>query len=202
MPPKKSSVYTRRGDTGQTYLYNDSNRHFKSEPIFHLLGKIDQLSSHIGCVLAHLPKQPKRCNLINAIMSLFFTHRELDNTIVDYLRLTQRNLLDISTWLSIPRDQAKNKLDLDDEKLEQLIDLVDSKNTPLTNFILPGVYPADAEMHLCRVTCREVERLMVDMFEMATDIASILRYVNRLSDLFFVLSRYLSGCQEFERYDL
>ena len=188
---KKSNVYTRTGDKGVTSLYC-GKRIQKSEIIFDILGCLDELTSRIGMLCA-------------------LTVEKKD--IVSSLRIIQKNIQNINSIFATFNTNKQQKLckidTLDIEKLETEIDTIDSKNPKLTSFILPGINTMDSQAHLCRTQTRNVERhiwklyhgtvendlahqLVYDILRYTEDLEIILKYINRLSDFFFVLARYLS----------
>lgn len=180
---KKSNVYTRTGDEGTTSLYC-GDRKKKSDDIFNILGSFDELTSRIGMLCA---------------LTI-----DLQN-ILPVLRNIQQNIQNINSVLATfnqRKQQKLQKITTDDiKKLETDIDTIDAQNAPLTSFILPGLNRMDSQSHLCRTQTRTVERYIwklyhyeleinPDIFQ-EDDLKNILTYTNRLSDFFFVLSRYL-----------
>jgi cob(I)alamin adenosyltransferase len=116
----------------------------------------------------------------------------------------QRDLFALGAQLADPADKIANRVTkaaLDDEdvaRLEQLIDRTETEVPPLRRFILPGGVPAGAALHVARTVCRRAERRMVSLPQID---AVLLRYVNRLSDLLFVLARavnHRAGSPEIE----
>jgi cob(I)alamin adenosyltransferase len=173
-------LYTKTGDDGQTSLY-DLRRVDKDEHIFEVLGDIDELSSYIGMLCSQ--------NLGN--------HE-------NFLRKIQSKLLDLGSDVATVKNRKYvNPINEDDVKeLENLIDLYDSQNEKLTEFILPGVNIKDSICHLCRSICRKTERhlwkLKKEKIEFKTEISSF-HYINRLSDLFFAFARFISDGKEVTR---
>jgi cob(I)alamin adenosyltransferase len=189
---KKSSVYTRTGDKGNTSLYC-GRRAPKSDIVFDVLGSCDELSSRIGLLCA-------------------FTINNMDSkNIIPVFRKIQQNIQDINSILAtcdIRKQEKLRKITEEDIKnIEQDIDRIDSQNPRLTSFILPGTNTMDAQAHLCRTQTRTVERMLWKLYEkvedpvesvyqsteiLIEDFELILKYVNRLSDFFFVMARFLS----------
>ena len=165
------SIYTRTGDDGETGLF-DGTRLSKSDPRIEACGEVDELDAVLGLVLAHLTEP----DLIEVI-----TH-------------VQRDLFAIGARLADPRRRIAEritKVDLDGravERLESWIDRFDEELPEMRQFILPGGTPAGASLHLARSVCRRVERRIValgsDVVERAVRV-----YINRLSDLLFMLAR-------------
>lgn len=174
---KKAAVYTRTGDKGTTGLVGGT-RIKKSDPRIHLYGEVDELNSHIGLAMSLMDK--------DADQSL--------------LRKIQSSLFDLGSNLACEKEKrAQFKLpqikDSTILKLEKEIDEMDSHLEPLKHFILPGGHPAAAAFHVCRTVCRRIERQMVD-FEDAHNgevPEKALTYINRLSDYFFMLSRFINA---------
>jgi cob(I)alamin adenosyltransferase len=163
-------IYTRTGDTGETSLF-DGTRVRKSEPRVEAYGDVDELNACLGLARAS----------------------GADHEIADELVRLQRDLFALGAQLADPGDKiaarvAKAALGDDDvARLEQLIDRYEAELPALRRFILAGGSPAGAALHVARAVCRRAERRMVAL-EPAVD-AVLVRYVNRLSDLLFVLAR-------------
>jgi cob(I)alamin adenosyltransferase len=163
-------IYTRTGDAGETSLFGGT-RVGKDDPRVHAYGEVDELNAHIGLA---------RTNATDA---------EIDAELV---RL-QRDLFALGAQLADPRGtigdrSAKAHLADDDvARLERLIDQMEAGLAPLRNFILAGGTPCGAALHVARAVCRRAERAMVAL-DPAVD-PVLLRYINRLSDLLFVLAR-------------
>jgi len=169
-------LYTRNGDRGTTNLYDRVNL-YKTDQVFEALGDLDELASHIGVL----------CSLVDDVM------------IIDQLREIQNRLLDMGSDLSTVTDRKREKsvyiLEQDVTDLETYIDHFTDNCTPLRQFILSGCKLPDAQSHVCRSVCRRAERHVCRLLSGNEDSVN-LAYLNRLSDYFFALSRYLSGCQE------
>ena len=171
-------IYTKRGDSGMTDLY-DGSRLEKTHEIFDALGTLDELSSHIGMLI---------CNL--------FTKGESDCEItceITFLREVQQHLLTIGSIIATPNPNdgqiLLNISDADIKKIEFYIDAMDKYLEPLTVFIkVGGVTLCESQSHICRVVCRRAERCILK----CNYDGNIIRYMNRLSDYFFTLSRYLT----------
>lgn len=161
--PKKSKIYTRTGDSGETSLFG-GNRVTKNHPRIQAIGYIDELNASIGLALV-FSKNPK---------------------ITSKGEIIQTSLFEIGANL------AGNKQHIDPERvafLENLIDELDNQLTPLRNFILPGGKQAAAFWHYTRTICRRVERSIVTLDKKESVDPVILKYINRLADLFFVFAR-------------
>lgn len=183
-----SKLYTKTGDKGTTCLY-DMRRVPKGNVLIDFLGDLDEFSAHIGLL----------CSLLNE-------QRNIED--VCHLRFIQNKLLDIGSNIATTKERKRTTgvSDQDVGNVEGWIDACEEKNTPLKEFILPGIKPFDAQAHICRAVCRRVERRLVDIHfdnELNKDrqyvSSEILQYVNRLSDYFFALARKLSECNETTR---
>ncbi|MBI5614028.1 cob(I)yrinic acid a,c-diamide adenosyltransferase [Candidatus Gottesmanbacteria bacterium] len=175
-------IYTRTGDAGQTSLFG-GKRVPKSEPLVDVYGSIDELNSWVGFVSASFPSEEVQTFLSN-IQSDLFTIGSV-----------------FAGWsgdLSILSKRVK--------EMEDRIDLMEKDLTPLTNFILPGGSAHGAHVHITRSVCRRVERQVVALFSSKMldvrlqqgDKETILMYINRLSDLFFVLARFINKKEHVE----
>lgn len=195
-------IYTKRGDNGITDLYDKKNVP-KNDKCFDILGTLDELSAHIGVLCASLTTKPTLCQR-------FVEHLQLSGTVFDCyyerkcfkkdietLRSIQNKLLDIGSCIATTNTNSISfpVFTKHITELEKEIDMIEQHNTNLTKFILPGVTLADSQAHVCRAVTRRLERLMVLNVQ-----PNIMIYINRLSDYFFVLARYISDCQEMNRY--
>ena len=163
-------IYTRTGDDGDTSLF-DGTRVKKSDARVDAYGEIDELNAWLG------------------LASASRLDPDLDSEIVHI----QRDLFALGAQLADPANKIADRVtkaalgDDDVVRLERLIDRLETELPPLRRFILAGGTPAGAALHTARTVCRRAERRMVSL-EPRVD-AMLLRYVNRLSDLLFVLAR-------------
>src|SRR5580765_8759291 len=163
-------IYTRTGDTGQTSLFGGT-RVGKDDPRVHAYGDVDELNAHLGVARA-CADDP-----------------ELD---ADLIRL-QRDLFALGAQLADPSATVASRVtkaliqQSDVARLEQMIDKFEAELIPLRNFILAGGTSWGATLHVARAVCRRAERSMVAL-DPAVD-PVLLKYINRLSDLLFVLAR-------------
>ena len=163
-------IYTRTGDSGETSLYGGT-RVKKNDDRVDAYGEVDEANAWLGLA---------RASALDA---------ELDAEIVHL----QRDLFALGAQLADPADTiaavvTKAALGDDDvARLERLIDRLDAELPPLRRFILAGGTPAAAALHVARTVCRRAERRMVGLEPPVDPV--LLRYVNRLSDLLFVLAR-------------
>ncbi len=173
--PAKSKLYTRTGDLGRTALFG-GGRIPKDHPRVEAYGSVDELSSVLGVAIAFLRQR----RIIAALQSV------------------QNELFNVGSELaseSGPRAE-KGRMFLDPEgkieALERLIDEYDAKAPPLRTFILPSGSQGGALLHLARGVCRRAERAVVRLSREEEVNPHVLTYLNRLSDLLFVLARYVN----------
>ncbi|MEQ9547324.1 MAG: cob(I)yrinic acid a,c-diamide adenosyltransferase [Marinobacter sp.] len=168
MGNRLSKIYTRTGDDGSTGLA-DGNRIAKNAQRVEAMGTADELNCHIGLLIESL---------------------ESDDSLVDTLRRIQHHLFDLGGEFAIPGSHM-----IGDEHIEWLEATLDQHNEnlpPLKNFILPGGTPAAAQCHLARSVCRRAERVVVALSHEDSINAASRQYLNRLSDLLFVVARVLA----------
>lgn len=165
-------IYTRTGDEGETSLF-DGTRVRKSDARVDAYGDVDELNAWLGLALTHLD------------------HRL--PTVERALLQIQRDLFALGASLADPANRIADRVtkavltDDDVTRLEHVIDELEAGLPPLRRFILPGGAQAGATLHIARTICRRAERRMVALEPPADGVA--LRYVNRLSDLLFVMAR-------------
>lgn len=185
-------IYTRNGDKGETGLLG-AIRVSKSHLVVETCGALDDVNSHLGCVVSRLAPLPE-----------ITEPDSLDPGQV--LIKIQCELFDlgsrVAAALSIdPKTKPAARDPESVSRMESWIDHFDSKLPPLTAFILPGGSAAGSQLHLARTVCRCAERRLVSLCEtgIERDLSADLVYLNRLSDLLFVLARFvnqLDGCEE------
>ena len=176
-PPRKSKLYTRTGDRGQTGLFG-GRRVAKDDPRVEAYGSIDELNAALGVVAAKLQQR----KLIAVVQSI------------------QNELFNIGAELASDRPVRRGKrssssFELDASKvveLESLIDQYDALVPELRTFFLPGGSEASALLHLARSIGRRAERATVTLAAQEPVSDVVLAYLNRLCDLLFVLARYVS----------
>jgi cob(I)alamin adenosyltransferase len=170
-------IYTRLGDGGETHL-GDMSRVSKLHPRVEAYGTVDELNATLGVALLQ-PGLPHRY--------------------ADWLRRVQNDLLDVGADLSVPAaaparegepERARERLRVGPEYtgwLERACDEVNAALEPLRSFVIPGGTPSAAHLHVCRTVCRRAERRAIAVGEEVN--AEVVRYLNRLSDLLFILAR-------------
>ena len=169
-------IYTRTGDRGDTGLF-DGTRVLKSDPRVDAYGDVDELCAWLGVVRAHAG---------------------LDRDLIDVLDHLQRDLFALGARLADPAERIADRVtkaslgDAAVQRLEQWIDRFEDELSPLRRFILPGGSAAGAALHLARTVCRRAERRIVGLGSAKVE-PELLAYINRLSDLLFVLARVVNA---------
>jgi cob(I)alamin adenosyltransferase len=163
-------IYTRLGDGGETHL-GDMSRVAKTHPRIEAYGTIDELNAQIGVALT-----------IDAMPA---GYRE-------WLAHIQNDLFDVGADIAAPEnpESGRERLRVLPEQttwLEERCDEVNAMLAPLKSFVLPGGTRAAAHLHVCRTVCRRAERAAIACGDEVS--AEVVRYLNRLSDLLFILSR-------------
>lgn len=167
-----SRIYTKSGDAGETGL-GDGTRVPKDHARVAAYGEVDELNAVLGLARANCPDGPATALLLGI----------------------QNDLFDVGADLCVPpnpQEEAGNSLRvtlLQAERLEKAIDQLNEKLDPLRSFVLPGGTQAAAWLHLARTVCRRAERAVVTLMRAETVNPQVLIYLNRLSDLLFVLAR-------------
>jgi cob(I)alamin adenosyltransferase len=167
-------IYTKLGDDGQTHL-GDMSRVSKLHPRVEAYGTVDELNATLGVALL----QPG-----------------LPNKFAEWLRRVQNDLLDVGADLSVPNPTSERsapapaRLRVGPDYtlwLEHACDEVNATLESLRSFVIPGGSPAAAHLHVCRTVCRRAERRTIAVGAEVNP--EVVRYLNRLSDLLFILSR-------------
>ena len=166
-------IYTRTGDKGQTSLLGGT-RVAKDDLRIEAYGTVDELNSHLG-MLRDLAAPNHGALLIKIQNTLFAIGSRLAS--------------------GSEEEAAKFKVPAvgedDISELEAAMDTMDAELEPMRNFILPGGHPAVSQAHICRTVCRRAERRVVQLSGEAQLSEVIVRYLNRLSDLLFMMARHL-----------
>jgi cob(I)alamin adenosyltransferase len=161
-------IYTRLGDGGETHL-GDMSRVPKTHERIEAYGTVDELNAQLGVALAQ---------------------GGLDERTAAWLARIQNDLFDVGADISVPEGGARERLRVVPEQtkwLEEACDEANAELAPLKSFVLPGGSLAAAQLHVCRTVCRRAERRTIACGEGVN--AECVRYLNRLSDLLFILSR-------------
>ena len=174
-------IYTRTGDKGDTAL-GSGERVAKNDLRIEAYGTVDETNATVG--IARLHTKSPELGLLDQMLARI-----------------QNDLFDLGADLCVP-DTGKDLgyeplriLPTQTERLEREIDELNADLQPLRSFTLPGGHPAAAHLHLCRTVCRRAERLMVGLSREPNQPVSeaALTFVNRLSDFFFVASRWVNA---------
>ena len=168
MGHRLSRIYTRTGDDGSTGL-GDGTRVSKEHPRVEAYGTVDEANCAVGMVLAV---------------------QGLPSDVVQVLTDVQHDLFDLGGELCIPGHRAIQASNV--ERLELALDGFNEQLPPLKEFILPGGGPAAAACHLARTVTRRAERRVWALARVEVVAAEVLQYLNRLSDLLFVVARVLA----------
>jgi cob(I)alamin adenosyltransferase len=175
-----TKIYTRGGDKGETSL-GDGSRIVKHGLRVKVYGTVDEANAVIGLVRVEIHRTPNS-----------------DDTLDPALNRIQNDLFDLGADLCTPEDgrRAEGALRIiaaQVDWLESEIDRINAALDPLTSFILPGGTPAAAQLHLARTVTRRAERLITALAAEAPINPEAVKYLNRLSDLLFVMSRAANG---------
>jgi len=174
-------IYTKLGDGGETHL-GDMSRVPKTHPRIEAYGDVDELNAQLGVALALT---------------------DLEARYAAWLRHVQNDLFDVGADLAVPTagaagddDAPRTRLRVTADQttwLEGVCDEVNDTLEPLRSFVLPGGTPVAAQLHVCRTVCRRAERRALLVEDSNPE---VVRYLNRLSDLLFILSRGANGGEE------
>ena len=168
-----NKIYTKKGDDGKTEL-GDGKRIVKFSTRVEAYGTVDELNAMIGTI----------------------TSMNIETKLDSCLERIQNDLFDLGADLCLPEDttghinpeplRVEKSLT---ERLESEIDNMNKRIDPIRSFVLPGGSEIAAKLHLCRTICRRAERLVVKLIENEKVNKEVLKYLNRLSDWFFVAAR-------------
>ena len=160
-------IYTRLGDGGETHL-GDMSRVPKTHERIEAYGTVDELNAQLGVALAG---------------------GGLSDRYAEWLRRIQNDLFDVGADISVPHGGDRERLRVVAEQtawLEEACDEVNAELPNLKSFVLPGGTALAAQLHVCRTVCRRAERRTLEVDECNPE---VVRYLNRLSDLLFILAR-------------
>jgi len=163
-------LYTRNGDFGQTLLPKTNKKISKSDLVFEVLGTLDELSVCLG-----------------------FLHTARLSDVSKTAQEVQKDLLNLGSLIISPDKIPPAKIlywESRIKELEEVVDYFNSKVEPLDKFLLIGGCRESSFSHLSRVVCRRLERLTVKYVQHKKDRMFVVKYLNRLSDLLFVMARY------------
>ena len=166
-------VYTKTGDKGETSLFG-GERVSKGHLRIHAYGTVDELNSYIGLLSDLSPDESRNTELVRI----------------------QDRLFTLGALLATEREEAKKRLPVitheDIEYLEESIDTMERSLEPIKTFVLPGGHPTVSYCHISRCVCRRAERICVELSENNKVEEIVIKYLNRLSDYLFILSRFLT----------
>ncbi len=169
-PVRLDRIYTRGGDRGETSL-GDGSRVRKADPRIEAFGTVDELNAVLGLALA----------------------RGVSDELAPWLERIQNELFDLGADLSVPlADRRRERLRVSERQVAWLEELCDKANAalePVRSFVLPGGTEAAALLHVARTVCRRAERRVVALAEDEPVNPAALAYLNRLSDLLFIVAR-------------
>ncbi len=178
---KKSIIYTCTGDAGTTSLVG-GQRVKKNDIRIEAYGTVDELSAHIGILSAY----------------------EYDKSQKEVIEFVQNKLFNIGAYLATEAPEGEAPLacglgENDIKRLEEAIDVIDNELPRLKSFVLPGGALHSSMAHVARTVCRRCERRIIALAETTYIDPNVLKFINRLSDYLFVLSRFInvsSGIEE------
>jgi cob(I)alamin adenosyltransferase len=170
-----SKIYTKKGDAGDTYLFS-GDKVRKDDARVRAYGDVDELNSFIGWAMTLVERDDVKQELFAIQKDLFAIGAQLADP-------------------SYEKRPSKEKTRIDEarvEAFEKLIDRYEESTGPVKVFILPGGCPGASAVHVLRSVCRRAEREIVSLSQTAKIPSIVIKYVNRLSDLFFAMARYLN----------
>ena len=176
-------IYTKTGDAGETSLF-DNSRVSKADPRVDAYGEVDEVNACLGAALAAVRLRGSAAS----------AGQGPSDDIADVLETIQKDLFAVGARLADPSSRIAGRVTKaavtgqQIELLETTIDRLEAELPPLRKFILPGGSSAGAFLHLARTVCRRAERRVVGLGPDAVE-ASVVIYLNRLSDLLFVMAR-------------
>lgn len=182
-----AKIYTKKGDQGETCLVS-GEKVSKSHQRLETYGTLDELNSTLGTAISHMNLSPQKKDLLRFLGDILFQ--------------IQNDLFNIGSQLACPDPLLQKKLpnvsEVDVLKMEDKIDELTALISPLKNFILPGGSISSSSFHISRTVCRRAERLCIKLRDDNTPVDPILiQYLNRLSDLLFVIARFCNKIEGF-----
>lgn len=178
-------LYTKTGDCGETSLIG--GRLFKDNLRTEAYGTSDELSSHIGLLLAFVKKIDRTDFIHQQLQEIL---KELFKLQTELANISKDHISDLSAHIELT------------SKLEVWIDSFEEAMPPLESFILPTGTLAACQSHVARSVCRRLERVLVTLYRQNSASKNQLIYTNRLSDYFFSLSRYLNFIENYSEIEI
>lgn len=181
-------LYTKTGDNGMTSLCG-GERVSKDDIRVEAYGTVDELNAHIGLLKSYL-QSSHRSNINSGECN----HQDLSSSIISFLEEVQRELFVVGGALA-KESSITSKLPSVSALVVQLEHQIDGLTAAIPaqhNFIYPGGNLMSAQCHVCRTVCRRAERRIITLSKVAQIPEEIFPFINRLSDYFFILSRYLN----------
>ncbi len=177
---KKSIIYTSTGDNGTTSLVG-GKRVKKNDIRIEAYGTVDELSAHMGVLSSY----------------------EYEMSQSEIITFVQNKLFNIGAYLATEVEEGNTPsawgvCEADISRLEKAIDIIDNELPKVKNFVLPGGALASSMAHVARTVCRRCERRIIDLFETTYIDPNVLKFINRLSDYLFVLSRFINVSSKIE----
>ncbi|MDD6209390.1 MAG: cob(I)yrinic acid a,c-diamide adenosyltransferase [Bacteroidales bacterium] len=177
---KKSNVYTRTGDNGTTSLVGGKKVH-KSDQRIESYGTVDELNSFLALLVTNIPDENDR----------------------KFIKTIQHRLFVLGSYLATPAEKENIPCKITEQHINEIeneIDRIDEKLPPLKFFVIPGGSSSSALAHIARSVCRRAEREMYRLSESDYVETTVLKYINRLSDYLFVLSRKLLHDEQIKEF--
>ncbi|GAB5357179.1 hypothetical protein AAMO2058_000351800 [Amorphochlora amoebiformis] len=192
---RRGIIYTRSGDKGKTALFT-GQRWSKDSEIFEALGAVDELNANLGLVHAHCISDPKLKTVKEDLETIICWLLDVGSHIA-----TPRNGVLLENYKKPTEEQLKrSSFDPNrTEKLETWMEEMLGQLPDITSFVLPTGSKVVSSLHVARTVCRRAERYVIPLVKAGTSEEQILKFMNRLSDFLFVLSRYaamICGDQE------
>lgn len=172
-------IYTKKGDSGETSLFG-GQRVMKDDSRIEAYGTTDELNSFIGQLISSVDHEG----------------------VIQFLLQVQNEIFIMGSMLSMPGENTFKIPEISEKQITEIeneIDNMEANLEPLRNFILPSGHEQISRCHICRTVARRAERRVISLEQMEDVNPLIKKYLNRLSDYFFVLSRFLAfelGIQE------
>lgn len=175
-------IYTKKGDTGETRVL-DKKVYSKSSPLIDCIGEIDELNAYVGLAASLAPSQEVKNLLCEIQKKLFIAGADLAAPVI---RKNKREILRI--------------ISSDISFLEKTIDAYDAQIPEIKHFVLPGGTESAVQLYIARAICRRAERSVVKLTQKQRINNQIIPFLNRLSDLLFVLARYVNHKENVPEY--